>query len=130
MILISEVTLKKQIFYFTGTGNCLSIARKLNGILKDYSLHSIISDFKLAEEYIERQIIVVTPVYMYNLPYVVRNFLENLSGSGHCSIVFAGGGEIGKCFSESKKLFQKKSIKLNSQFNIPMPSNYTPYGGN
>jgi flavodoxin len=71
--------LKKQIFYFTGTGNCLSIARKLNGLLKDYTLHSIVSDFKLSEDNIERELIIVAPVYMYNIPYIVRSFMEKLN---------------------------------------------------
>ena len=120
--------MKKQIFYFTGTGNCLSIARKIHNNLKDYTIHSITAEGYLAEEETEKQLIIVTPVYMHNIPYIVRDFIQDLHGTGFCSLIFAGGGELGKCIDMIEKMFSDKFISLISQFNIPMPSNYTPFG--
>ncbi len=120
--------MKKQIFYFTGTGNSLSVARKINSRLQDFSLHSIINSSKLTEEDLEKHIVLVTPIYMYNIPYIVKDFITALKGRGSCSVIYAGGGEIGKCFSVVQNLFSDKEIELTSQFNIPMPSNYAPYG--
>lgn len=120
--------MKKQIFYFTGTGNSLSIARKINSQLTDFSLHSIVKDMSLAIDDEEKQIIIVTPVYMYNIPYIVKEFIDKLTGKGSCSIVYSGGGELGKCQTLARKLFAAKSLDLISQYNIPMPSNYAPFG--
>lgn len=40
--------MKKQIFYFSATGNSLSVARKINNFLPEFSLHSVVNSMKLA----------------------------------------------------------------------------------
>lgn len=120
--------MKKQIFYFSATGNNLAVAREVQSRLQDYEIHSLVNNRAVAEEDCEKSIILVTPVYMYDIPHIVKDFINYLRGSGACSAIIAGGGEAGKCFSSIQKLFSRKGFTVTSMFNIPMPSNYTPFG--
>ena len=61
-----------MLFYFTATGNCLYVARKLeNQIL------SIPQELKKENlHYKDEKIGIVTPVYAGELPQIVRKFIE------------------------------------------------------
>jgi len=120
--------MKKQIFYFSGTGNSLAVAKGLRDSLGDRELYSIPLSFTQAAENCEKDIVIVTPIYMYNIPHMVGAFLKALNGRGYCSVVLTGGGEAGKSINSVKKLLSSSELKLTSFFNIPMPNNYTPFG--
>lgn len=66
---------KRIVFYFTGTGNCLYIARQLAG--ENAELLSIPQMVKLGEyEFEADEIGIVYPIYGHMPPYMVREFIQ------------------------------------------------------
>ena len=59
------------IFYFTSTGNCLSVAKRIGGTL--ISIPQVINNDEL--EYSDDVIGIVFPVYGFFIPKMVRAFL-------------------------------------------------------
>lgn len=117
-----------NIYYFTGTGNSLAVARKIGEKLDDVSLHSIAQAIK--QENIATGDItgIISPIYMYDIPYLVVDFIKKLKNPGYLFIVFNGGGESGSCMKKAEKLFASSKLKLSSTFLMSMPDNYTPFG--
>lgn len=117
-----------NIYYFTGTGNSLSVARKIGEKLGSATLHSIARAIK--QENIETGEVtgIVCPIYMYDIPYLVVDFIKKLKNPGYLFIVFDGGGESGSCLKKAEKLFASQNLQLSSAFLMLMPDNYTPYG--
>lgn len=117
-----------KIYYFSGTGNSLSIARQLGRKWENAQVVSILEtvdcDFVPAGDVMG----IVCPIYMYNIPHIVVDFIKKITDSHYVFMVFAGGGELGGGIRATQKLFKSRGITLSSLFNIPMPSNYTPYG--
>ncbi|MCP4178964.1 MAG: hypothetical protein GY756_14480, partial [bacterium] len=110
--------MKEELYYFSGTGNSLAIAKKIQDKLTDSKLLSIANIKKNEKIDIQTNIVIISPIYMYNIPHIVRDFIENLEGEGLCRFIFAGGGETGKSVKVIKKLFSGNKIILNSIFNI------------
>jgi ferredoxin len=71
---------------------------------------------------------IVCPIYMHNMPRIVSRFIEQIAGADYLFMVYAGGGELGRGLKKTRKLFSRCGLTLSALFNIPMPSNYTPYG--
>jgi ferredoxin len=116
-----------QLFYFSGTGNSLSISKKINSELENSELKSIPQAIK--EKEIQGDVVgIVCPIYMHNLPHIVVDFIKKINTANYIFIVVAGGGELGNGIRATKKLFRKQGLQLSALFNIQMPSNYTPYG--
>lgn len=118
-----------KIYYFSGTGNNLSIARKLAGKIEDSEIVSIPLVIDEKSPISGEKIGIVCPIYMYNMPLIVADFIKKIKEAAYIFFVFAGGGEPGNGIKVTKDLFAAQNLKLSSLFNIPMPDNYTPYGG-
>jgi ferredoxin len=119
--------LKTNIYYFSGTGNSLLVAKKIKEKIEDCNLISIPSIMKkeaLAEEVLG----IVCPIYMYNAPYIVVDFISRIKKADYIFFVFAGGGDPGTALKNITKTFNSRGLKLSALFNITMPSNYTPFG--
>ncbi|RLC50933.1 MAG: hypothetical protein DRI23_06065 [Candidatus Cloacimonadota bacterium] len=123
-----EFIMKNAIYYFSGTGNSLWIAQKINEKLEDSKLISIPSFIDQAENINGKVIGIICPIYMYNIPHIVVDFIKKIKSVEYLFIVFTGAGQLGSGIKKTFKVFASQGIKLNSLFNIPMPSNYTPYG--
>lgn len=116
-----------KLYYFSGTGNSLSVSKKIHSKLEDSTLISIPQIIEKNE--IDGDVIgIVCPIYMHNLPYIVVDFIKKIKAANYIFIVVAGGGEFGNGIRATKKLFGKQGLQLSALFNIQMPSNYTPYG--
>ncbi len=120
--------MKTKIFYFSGTGNSLSIARKISSELADSELFSIPHAVKSQESVSGDVIGIVCPIYMYNMPLIVSDFLKLINDAEYIFFVYAGAGELGNGDRETENAFTQNNLKLSSLFNIKMPSNYSPYG--
>lgn len=119
--------MKTRLFYFSATGNCLSVAKKIQDKLQVPELISI-PQVKENEAIQGGCIGIVTPVYMHNIPHIVVNFIKKIQHADYIFIVFAGGGQLGTGIKKTRKLFKKQGLELSALFNVAMPSNYTPYG--
>ena len=82
-----------MIYYFSGTGNSHYVAEVLSKSLQD-TIQSIESAQSIQQDEI---IGIVTPVYFFGLPDIVKDFLERLSVSSktYFYLVVTYGGKPG-----------------------------------
>ncbi len=119
--------MKNRLYYFSATGNSLRTAQKLHEKLDGFELLSISSD--AAEGKIQADSLgIVCPIYMYQMPHIVVDFIQRIHSADYIFVIFTGAGKLGTGVAKSKKLFRKRELTLNALFNIPLPNNYTPYG--
>ena len=120
--------MKTTIFFFTGTGNSLKIARSICDKLDDCELIPIakvwqIKDLKATSE----KVGFIFPLYYSGLPKIVYDFAINidLSKSDYFfAVVISGGGVSDLPLQQLGRILKTKAKKLNAGFLIPMPNNY------
>ncbi|MBN2415215.1 EFR1 family ferrodoxin [bacterium] len=117
-----------RIYYFTGTGNALYVARTLGEKIGDAEIIPIPGTADQTSIAHTGAVGIVCPIYMFNLPYIVIDFIKKLQQPDYFFIVFAGGGETGNCIKAVKKLADAQQLRLSAVFNLAMPSNYAPFG--
>lgn len=121
---------KNILFYFSGTGNSLSVARKLAEILGETAIISMLSnnlDMEIASNI--ETIGLVYPVYMNATPRVVKDFISGLKLKHDCYIyaIATHGGIPGKAGCHLHRVLKDNSLELNGYFEIEMINN-TPKG--
>ena len=122
--------MKTTIFYFSGTGNSLYVARKLAGKLDDCSVHSMAA-YNVEGEIGGRdeRVGFVFPSYYGNLPRIVRRFVEGLDISADTWIfgIVTMGAPLGlgnSSAAELEKALAQKGLSLRYCNGITMPRNY------
>jgi len=113
------------IYYFTGTGNSLKVAKDLAIQLKDTELIQI-SKNNLEAKTKADKIGIVFPVYFSGLPLMVKDFLEKLKIDKK-TYVFAiptCGRSPGRAIKQIQDILKLKEIELSSAFTVIMPGNY------
>lgn len=119
------------IFYYTGTGNSLWVARKVADELGDTELISI-PEFEVSGfEGASKTVGLVFPVYIWGVPAPVIRFVDTLK-SLHPDYIFAfavNGGQVSNTLVQLQKVMAADSLTLAAGFDITMPSNYIPWGG-
>ena len=121
----SEVRMKAEIYYFSGTGNSLTIAKELAGRL-DAGLISIHLVMSGSEIQTDADIIgIVFPVYYGELPAIVKNFASGMVGIGgkYIFAVCNFGGAAGGCLDTLKRILTKRGGMLSAGYGIHMPQN-------
>jgi formate hydrogenlyase subunit 6/NADH:ubiquinone oxidoreductase subunit I/flavodoxin len=122
-----EKRMNTNIYYFTGTGNSLDVARKLGEKIENSKVVSIVQT--ATQDRVASDIIgIVCPIHMFNIPLIVVNFIKKIKSVQYLFIVFAGGGELGSVMKRAQKLCESQNLTLASAFSVTMPSNYTPHG--
>jgi ferredoxin/flavodoxin len=124
--------METTIYYFTGTGNSLEVARDLGARLSAAKPLPIAAFRERAQVTPEGQIIgLVFPVYDWNAPAIVANFVKKLDLSGVNYIFavatcnFCPGGTL----DYLNFLLREKGKNLAAGFVIRMPGNYLPFYG-
>ncbi len=120
--------MKTKLFYFTGTGNSLSVARKLSAKLKNVELISIPTLMNDKSEISGEAIGIISPIYMHNMPLIVTDFITKIKSADYLFFVYTGAGDMGKGDKIVRNHVSRNNLKLSALFNVAMPSNYTPYG--
>jgi flavodoxin/NAD-dependent dihydropyrimidine dehydrogenase PreA subunit len=118
---------KKTIFYFSGTGNSLQVAKDIAALLGDTELVSIPSVIDNDEIKIEADCVgIVFPVYMWGLPLILDRFVKKIkkSKSTYLFATATYGGLLGNTLNQMDKLLRSSGAKLNAGFGINMPGNY------
>lgn len=119
--------MKNKIYVFSGTGNSLDIAKKIQNEINNTEIIKI--NYKLFNKPISIDADLlgfVFPVHYFGPPVIIRNLLTNIK-SIKANYIFAietnggGGGRTLRIFS---KLLKKKNLILNSSFSLLMPSNH------
>jgi len=125
--------MKTILYYFSGTGNTLMLARLLAKELDDTEIVNIVSCNGSTPPPDVDAIGILFPVYAFGLPKIMRNFVKNNLQIADGTYVFsvtnyASAGGPGS-LRQLKVLLKAKGSKLNSGFGIAMPANYIPFGG-
>lgn len=121
-----------NLYYFSGTGNSLKVAKDLAQNLGDTNIISIRSVIKnsVIEDTADR-IGIIFPVYMWGLPLIVKRFVEKFfpKNNTYLFAITTYGSMPATTLPQINKLLKKKNLKLSSGFGILMPGNYTPRYG-
>ena len=115
-----------RLYYHTGTGNSLKIAKDIGSKLGDHELLSIAQLLK-GDVVIEGDIVgFIFPVYFARPPVILQEFIKNaeLGNINYVFVVANGGGLFGKALKILENIFRTKGVTLNAGFIIGMPGNH------
>ncbi len=116
-----------MIFYFSGTGNSLSVAKaiqkdgeQLVNMVDAYREKAF--DYKVAEG---ETVAFVFPVYFYSLNDVIYRFAKklNLEGADYVYAIVTCGASIGQAGDYLAELLAKRKVKLSNVYPLVMPDN-------
>jgi ferredoxin len=115
------------VFYFSGTGNSLKVAKDISNALEYCEIASMVKPFNFTKQY--DSIGFVYPTYFWGLPKKVIEFIENIkldnSKNAYFYSITTYGGDVGNAvYQMYKLLFKKHGIKLNYGQKLQMFSNY------
>jgi ferredoxin len=127
---------KYNIYYFTGTGNSLFVARELSKYI-DSTINSIPHVLtRLNNENMGLNIIIVYPSYLalvYGLPVIVKDFVENipdLSSRKIFAVCSCGGYEIVNAVPSIKsieRIIKTNGGKIFKSYTLRLPMNNLDY---
>ena len=123
--------MKTTIYYFSGTGNSLKVARDLAALLGDTELVFIPSALKNNYFPPTGRLVIIYPVYMWGQPLIVSRFIDHLPQpkAGYVFSIATYGMVAGSALKQTSRELDKKGYKLSSAFALRMPGNYTPLYG-
>ena len=121
--------MENTIYYFTGTGNSLKIAKDLSEKLDNCNVVSIAKNISNVDTFNPKGIVgFIFPVFYCGMPKIVKDFMENidLSNTSYVYIIAVYGKSLGNagCIRQGKGIFKKKNIKLNSAFYVKSVDNF------
>ncbi len=120
--------MKNVIFYFSGTGNSLALAKQITQKLGDTELISVPAYSDAAEpiKITAERIGFVFPVYFGCLPPVMKRFISNLEFGREQYIFgvanFGGGSWL--AFGQLDSALAERGAALSAAFPVKMPGNY------
>jgi flavodoxin len=115
------------VFYFSGTGNCLKVAKDISKELKNCEIMSMAKLFDFTKQY--ESIGFIYPTYFWGLPKKVIEFIESINLENNKKTYFYAiatyGGSAGNAIYQLYELLLKgHGIKLNYGQKLQMFSNY------
>lgn len=116
--------MRTLIYYFSGTGNSLYVARELAAALGGET-RAIATSSESIDPSVDT-IGLVYPVYFAGLPRMVVDFLKNVSLPSNCyffAVSTAGGGP-NHSFIHCHELLEEKGQKLSLGIGLRAPGNY------
>jgi ferredoxin/flavodoxin len=120
--------MKTTIYYFTGTGNSLKVAKDLANHLEGCELIPIAKVWDIENlESNHEKVGFIFPLYWSGLPKIVDDFINkiDLSKSKYFFCVITSAGDINEQpIQQIEGILRKKSKILNAGFYITMPNNY------
>ncbi len=123
--------MRTEIFYFSGSGNTLALARELAGKLGNATLISIPSCKGQNVAPTAEMIGIFFPVYAFGMPRIVEDFVKKLKIPEQAYVFgvanYAGAGR--NALLQLDRALKQQQRRLHAGFGIAMPSNYTPFGG-
>lgn len=117
-----------KLYYFSGTGNSLKIAKDIGSALGN---HELISIPKLLREnespVVEGSLVgLVFPTYFARPPVIIRELVERaeLGDIGYLFLIADGGGMFGRVLKICAKAIKEKGKSVDAGFIIGMPGNH------
>lgn len=118
-----------MILYFSATGNSKYVAERIAAETED----SAVSLTEIKEPVIidkGKQLGIITPTYSWEVPIVVRDFLEKsdirVSEDSFVYIISTYGTTPGASGADAKHLLNKKGIEADALYSVKMPDTWTP----
>jgi len=115
-----------ELYYFSGTGNSLYIAKELQNLIPEVGLISITSLLNLDEiKTKEDKIGFIFPCHGLTIPIPVKKLLKkiNVKDSKYFFAITTRGGTIFQGFSKINKYLKKQDKQLNASFLLDMGMN-------
>jgi ferredoxin/flavodoxin len=116
------------VFFFSGTGNCLKVAKTIANNIGSTTIVSMasIDKYNISEQY--ETMGFVYPTYFWGLPNIVANFIKNVSINNKSTYYYAittCGGSAGNSLPQINKLLEEyHNIKLSYGKILKMQTNY------
>lgn len=119
------------IYYFSATGNSLTVAKDLAANLGEAKLIPITKAIKDLSSQNFDIVGIVYPVYMFGLPLIVADFFKQIKLKPQTYIfeVATLGGAPGLSHTQAKNILKERGLCLCAGFSVVMPGNYTPLYG-
>ncbi|MHA2294656.1 MAG: EFR1 family ferrodoxin [Candidatus Hodarchaeales archaeon] len=127
MTVIDEDELNTTIYYFTGTGNSLKIARDLAVNINNSELIPIAGSLRIELIIAEtKKVGLVFPLYHYGIPSIIRDFIKkiDLKNTDYLFSVVTCYYISGIALEQVEELLSKKNKTLNAGFYVRMPTNF------
>ena len=123
--------MKADIYYFTGTGNSLTVAKD---IAKEIEGELISIPYVIGKGPIKtnaKVVVIVFPVYMWGIPHIIERFIKTFEDLNHKCIyaIATHGGTPGVTLNVLEKVIEGCKGKLAAGFTVNMPGNYAPKYG-
>jgi len=115
------------IYYFSGTGNSLYVAREIAKELPDSKIIPVVANLNQDKIKVYSEIVgFVFPNFCLSLPIPMQMFLNkvDLISSKYLFAICTRGGTTTEAFEYIDILLKKQNKKLNAKINITMPWNH------
>lgn len=119
--------MKSVLYYFTGTGNTLAVARDLAAELGDTKLIPLRRAISPGGVSSDADVVgIAFPVYFLDMPSLVRQFVQQLrfEGTPYIFGLATCGERPGGALFRLRELLQKNGRALSAGFVLVMPENY------
>lgn len=117
--------MRAKLFYFSGTGNSLAVARKIAQQIDTNDINNI-ANFRGQEIEVNTEVVgFIFPVYFQDMPEVVKKFVNKLKFKNNPYIfaVATCNGGPGFTLFNLDKILKSKGQMLSSGFALTMPGN-------
>jgi ferredoxin len=112
-----------KIFYFTATGNCLYVAKRIGGEL--YSIPQMIKEEKF--EFEDDAIGFVFPCYGFGMPRIVKEFIQKSKlKANYFFSIMTYGNKPGAGLQRMEEIGVEAGIRFNYTNEIVMIDNFLP----
>ncbi len=122
-------TMKTILYYFTGTGNSLAVAKKISTGLGDCELVSISS--LQEQEHITpeaNRVGIICPDYFLGLPVMVSSFIKRIDLSQvpylFSVVTYGESGDVSVLTQIDDSIRKRSNRGLSAGFSVRMPGNY------
>ncbi len=118
--------MQTEIYYFTGTGNTLKIARDIAQELDTEAIIPIAKSIKSKKAASSADIIgIVCPVYCLDVPEIVKEFIKkmDLKEGAYVFGIVNCGAQAGNSLYSVEKVLKENNINLDAGFVFYMPDN-------
>lgn len=111
------------ICYFTATGNCLYVAKRIGGTL--LSIPQLMKQERI--EIADDAVGIVAPVYAVEMPMMVREFLKRADiRTDYFFFLYTYGMGYAEAFAHVQQACDEKGLKLSYIHAVQMVDNYLP----
>jgi len=119
-----------KLYWFSGTGNSLAVAKAIAAGLDDAELVPIARAVGAPGEPAER-IGLIFPVYAFGPPLIVERFVRSMPAADGAEVfaVITYAGASGGTVKLLRRLLAERGLGLSAAYGVKMPSNYPPMGG-